>query len=468
MASGTLSVDREELEREGGTLTEGLVRLLRRRIEGGQLRPGARLPSLRALAERLGISRFTVVEAYERLAGQGLIESRHGAGFYVRSSLRPESPVRPALPLDNPDPLWLTRNILQSLKTELAPGSGELPPDWLAAPAASRTALDWARSYADPQGLPALRTVLARRLGTLGIGVSPAQVMTTLGVTQGLKLVLEAFTRPGDAVLADDPGWYLLFAQIGAHGLRLLPVPRHPEQGPDFARAETLIAEHAPRLWFTSALLNNPTSHSLTPPQGHALLSLAQRHGVQVVEDDIYGDLAEPGMGLRLAALAGLKGVLYLGGLAKSAAPGLRLGWVAADSEQIEALLTRKVLAGLGNPPVTEQLAAEWLDSAAPRRHLTQLRRRLHHARALAARAVAALGCHLPQIPEQGMYLWAEPPMDPDALTLALWREGILAAPGRLFSPTGTGSGHMRFNIAAASEPALMQRVARVLERARG
>jgi DNA-binding transcriptional MocR family regulator len=113
------------------TLVERIVGWLRRRMDERLLRPGSRLPSIRQLADRHRVSRFTVVEAYERLVAQGYLESRRGSGFYVRerraltASPRAE-PTPPTL-----DVVWLVRAMFQDLPPERMPGSGLLPPDWL-------------------------------------------------------------------------------------------------------------------------------------------------------------------------------------------------------------------------------------------------------------------------------------------------------------------------------------------------
>ena len=115
----------------GMTLVERLCNELRHRIDQRLLRPGSRLPSIRQCADRHGVSRFTVVEAYERLVAQGYLESRRGSGFYVRERRPLIASPMVAAPPPTLDVVWLARAMFQELPPERMPGSGLLPPDWL-------------------------------------------------------------------------------------------------------------------------------------------------------------------------------------------------------------------------------------------------------------------------------------------------------------------------------------------------
>src|SRR3546814_63683 len=162
------------------TRTGRIVRHIRDRIEARTLTPGARLPSIRAMADTMSVARSTVVEAYERLASEGMIRSRPGSGFYVAAPLAPLTLERLTQTAGREvDPLWMLRQSLGERRAERMPGCGWLPDDWLAGEALRKAMRAMARtkdagalaSYASPFGSPALRSLLARRLAEQGVEI---------------------------------------------------------------------------------------------------------------------------------------------------------------------------------------------------------------------------------------------------------------------------------------------------------
>lgn len=116
----------------GGTRISRVMAAIRARVASRALLPGAKLPSIRALASSMQVSTATVVEAYERLAAEGLIRARPGSGFYVASAAAPLSLSEIGPKRDRAiDPLWVSRQSLDAEAGDLKPGCGWLPPDWL-------------------------------------------------------------------------------------------------------------------------------------------------------------------------------------------------------------------------------------------------------------------------------------------------------------------------------------------------
>jgi DNA-binding transcriptional MocR family regulator len=165
--------------------------------------------------------------------------------------------------------------------------------------------------------------------------------MTTFGASQAFDLLARILFSPGDAVLVEDPGYFVLFEQLRAHHVRLIPVPRH-SAGPDLAVLEAACRAHRPRALFMQTLLHNPTGSSADAAHCHRILSLAEQFGFAIVEDDVYGDLHQ-GPAVRLAQIDGLRHVIYVGSFSKLIGPSLRVGYVAADTALIGQLVERKV-----------------------------------------------------------------------------------------------------------------------------
>lgn len=466
-ASSTLS------RQAGISLVDQIVQTVATRIEDKLLRAGARMPSIRQYAEANGVSRFTVVEAYDRLVANGYLESRRGSGFYVRE----RSPIAVAQPY-NPcsgqpcqlDIVWLIRNMFRQTPTQIVPGSGLLPNDWLdselignALRAVSRQPQSVLLQYGTPQGFLPLRQQLQLKLAELEISAAPDQFVTTTGITQALDLVARHFLQPGDTIFVDDPAWYLMFGSFSMLGAKVVGIPRL-QDGPDMAKLAELAALHKPRLFVINSVLHNPTATSLSASKAFQILKIAEEHDFLIVEDDIYCDL-HPGTAIqhatRIAALDGLNRVIYLGGFSKTLAANLRVGFIAASHEHARNLADRKMLSTLTSSELGERVVYKILSEGHYRKHTDRLRTRLAAAREKVTRQLEDIGMRMQTSSPAGMFIWADTGCDTNLLTERALEHNCLLAPGSLFSPSQLPSTHLRLNVAMLSDQAIL----RLLER---
>lgn len=437
---------------------------LRKQVESGKLRPGSRLESIRRVAEQTGMTAHGVLTAYRQLAAAGLVEGRHGSGFYVvAADPAPSTSWSPAGPaLDQLlDTALLIRGFVEP-SALLKCGSGVLPRDWLAGIGLAQQVRAVAGQpsnslydYGGALGYPPLRDDLARRLGRRRLACTPDRILLTAGITQGLELVIRALCRPGDTVLVEHPGYYNLFGLLQVSGLRLLPVPR-TSHGPDLDALEAhLKAGAAPRLFFLQSLLHNPTGGDLGPREAHRLLLLAEQYDFLLVEDDAYADLAEDG-DLRLAALDGWRRVIYLSGFTKTLSAGLRVGWVAAAGPVIEALGRAKLLTSIATSEFVERVVHRVLQEGGYDRFTAGLRTRLADAQARWQEELDQAGWATFPGARRGMFVWTSHPRWPDSVALAraAAAAGFWLAPGSAFDPDHARSPWVRFNVAYRS-PAL-------------
>jgi DNA-binding transcriptional MocR family regulator len=425
-------------------------------VEHGQLAGGSRLPSIRKLAQLVGASPFTVVDAYDRLVARGLIESRAGRGFFVcrRQLLNPLVAIE-ALPDPGTDALALARNALSNSSNIIACGSGWLPESWFleAMPAGIINRLSRGRRPeawlpCPSQGLPGLREQIAARLVQHGIAAGADNVVTTFGASQAFDLLGRILFAPGDAVLVEDPGYFVLFEQLRAHHVRLVPIPR-ASAGPDLEALEAACRAHRPRAFFTQTLLHNPTGSNSEPATCHRVLSLAEQFGIAIVEDDVYGDLHE-GPAVRLAQIDGFRHVIYVGSFTKLIGPALRVGFIAADPALVTRLIERKVLSVLTGSALLESFVAEVLDSGRYRKHVEIVRTRLARMRRDARQALQQTGIRFDSEGGEGMFLWGRVPdaTQVDELVRKARDHSILLAKGSLFSPSKSCGQWLRFNAA--------------------
>jgi DNA-binding transcriptional MocR family regulator len=459
-----------ELSRTSTTpLVDQIVERITKLARHGQLPEGARIPSIRKLAKLVGASPFTVVDAYDRLVARGVIESRAGRGFFVtRRKMVPALPVIETSVDPGSDAIALARASLASPSEIVAAGSGFLPTTWYAEalPANVMARLTHQRRPhawmpCPPQGLGELREQLAARLVQRGIACGPANIVTTFGASQAFDLLARNLFAPGDAVLVEDPGYFVLFEQLRALHVKLVPIPRR-SNGPDLEVLEAACRAHRPRAYFIQTLLHNPSGSNTEPAICHRLLSLAETYGFAVIEDDVYGDLYE-GHAVRLAQLDGLRNVIHIGSFTKLIGPALRLGFVAADTRVVAQLVERKMLSVLSGSALLEGMTSEVLDSGRVMRHAELVRARLARMRRDAQAALESAGIEFDGAPGagpgDGIFLWGRVPdsMDVDRLVRSAREKSILLANGALFSPTRASNQRLRFNAAYSAAPELVR-----------
>ncbi|OIQ93887.1 2-aminoadipate transaminase [mine drainage metagenome] len=449
-----------------------VIDAVRARIASRQLGQGARLPSIRACASSMGVSKSTVVDAYERLAADGVIRARRGSGFFVAAHAPPLDLTGIAPPRERAvDPLWVSRQALDGAGEAGRPGCGWLPADWLPQAALRRALRERARAtdaeladYAPPQGSPALRALLARRLRERGIDAPAAQIVLGQGVTQIVDLLCRMLLEPGDAVLVDDPCYFNFLALLRAHRVRVVGVPRGAA-GPDLDAFDAALREHRPRLYLTQSALHNPTGTSLSPPLAHRLLQRAEQAQLTIIEDDVYADL-DASAGVRLAAFDGLQRVVYVGGFSKTLSAAARCGFVALRGDWVEPLLDLKVATSFSDDRNAAALVHGVLADGGWRRHLEQLRTRLADASAQVLQRLQRLGIQPAPAPAGGLFAWCELPAGVDSAELArrALARGVLLAPGNVFSIGQRCAGYMRVNVAQCLAPTVCERLARALD----
>jgi DNA-binding transcriptional MocR family regulator len=438
-----------------GQIVDGLRRLIAEQV----LKPGTKLPSIRAFAATHGVSVFTVVEAYDRLVAQGWLVSRTQSGFFVRrrgsEAAAPGEPPPPDLRFDA---RWYLQQIFESRGLSLKPGCGWLPNDWLFEDGLRRSlrqlATDGAElgGYGLPHGHLALRLWIAESLAERQINAGAEHVLLTQGSSQALDLAARRLLRAGDPVLVDDPGYPNLMFMLRFLGARPIGVPRRPE-GYDLAALEALITEHRPKVFFTQPRLQSPTN-SVTPvAQLFRVLQLAEQHDLTLVENDIYADL-DPEPRPSLASLDQLRRVVYIGSYSKTISPNLRVGHVVARPELLEELAQLKMVSGLTSSDLTERLVFGALSEGRWRKHLKSLHGRLADAHGQAGRWLGGLGFELFSEPKAGLYLWARHPdlADGAALSQLAAQEGIMLGPGQLFLVEPRTTGWLRFNVAFSGD----------------
>lgn len=438
-------------------LSRNLYERLRHRLVGGVWVPGERLPSVRSLAVREGISVHAVVSAYARLVQDGMLEAHQGKGYFVASRLGEGADEGMGALVDSgttiPDPLF---RMLQAGPQSIRLGCGWLPLDWRDTEGLARAVRRTARlshrglvEYGDIQGhLPLRRQLGVHLRRTTRIDVPPRQLLTTLGATQALDLVARLLISTGDVVLVDEPCSATLTRLLSLQGGRVVGVPRRLD-GPDIGALDELLARHRPKAFFCNSTYHNPTGAGVSSQVGFKLLRRAITHGFVLVEDDVYGDF-HPGVRPTLAEMDEFEHTIYIGSFAKSLSASLRIGYLAASAERLAQLAELKLLTSVAVPGFCERFVHTILMDGTYRRHVQGIQRRLMSQQVMAQRALKRRGWVFDIEPEGGMFLWGGHPavQDLSAFIERLGQQGILLLPGRSFAVSAAFDHLTRINVA--------------------
>jgi DNA-binding transcriptional MocR family regulator len=421
-------------------IADGIARL----IASGDLAPGDRLPTVRALARQLSVTRVTVHNAYSHLQAGGLTESTVGRGTFVAGSgeANASSAGRPA-PWYGPVDMGL-----QLLRGGEVDSFALAEPDPDLAPAEAfmgilREISDPAASllrYGATEGDPKLREQIAVRLRRRGVEVDPEEILITTGSTQALSLVAQCLARPGDRVLVEQPTYFGFLSTLKVHDIQPLGVPMDHE-GPDPEALERLIVRERPRFLYTMPSFHNPTGVTMSDARRRAVRDLSVRYSLPVVEDDIFHSLSygkggeAPGRPMKADDERGL--VYYVDSFSKSLLPGLRIGYMIAPTAHRPRIAALHYAATLGNAHILQRALAVFLESGGYDAHLKKvipLYRKRRDA------LMKALKKEMPEgtswtTPEGGFCCWVTLPAglsSEEVFRLSMDR-GVTFAPGHLF-----------------------------------
>ena len=432
-------------------------------VDGGTLAPGSRVPSLREISRQHETSLTTALQAYRLLEDRGVLEARPQSGFYVATG----QPVSRQLPTASKPPakaasVAVSGVVLKLLEhaadPKLVPLGCAIPSAELLASArldrflarAARTKGVDCNTYTVPKGDPRLRREIGRRALRWGQALSPEDIAITCGCTEALALALKAVATPGDAIGIESPTYFGLLQIIEALDLRAFELPTDPATGVEVPALRDALERGAIAACLFASSFNNPLGCTMTDAKKAAVLDLLAKHGLPLIEDDIYGDIffgekrPRPFMALRPSG-----NILYCSSFSKTLAPGYRVGWIAAG-RHMQKILERKLGFTLCGPALPQLALAEFLSSGGYDRHLRRVRRtfanNIDHMLRIIDQAFPA-GTRVSR-PAGGFVLWLElpKPLRSRELLDAALAKGICFAPGDVFSAGGRYANCLRLS----------------------
>ena len=339
-----------DLSERSGPKYRAIADALGEQITSGQMAPGAQLPTHRDLAWRLGVTVGTVSRAYAEMSRRDLLSGEIGRGTFVRSA---------PTPLDLPHRPMAEAGMIDLTLNFPAPGAERQALAQTLAEMASDPSCAALLDYQPDIGIARHRAAGAAWISRTGWPVDASRIVITAGTQHGILTTLATLTRPGDRIVTECLSYQGVKPAAAQLGLRLEGLAMDDEGLlPDaFERA---ARDGGVRALYCMATLHNPTTATMSAMRRQSIADIAQRHDVAVIEDDIYGAFAKPMQ--PLSAYAGAQGY-YLTGLSKTVAPGLRIGYIVAPEDKVDALGASVRASCWMAAPLMAELASRWIET---------------------------------------------------------------------------------------------------------
>lgn len=419
-------------------------------IRSGRLRSGTRLPTHRALARERSIAVVTASRVYAELESMGLVSSEQGRGTFVRDltlppghgvDQRPVAPDAVDLNFNYPTLAGQAESLRRALR-ELA-GSGDL---------------DALLRYQPHGGRQRDRAAVATHLLDRGLDVVPDDVAVVNGAQHGLTVTALAMLQPGDVVAADAltyPGFKVLAEALR---LELVPLPTGPD-GPDLEALQSLCRRRPMRAVYVMPTLHNPLGWVMDRSARRELIAIARRHGLLLIEDASYAYLAEKPPPPLAATAPDV--TVYVSGLSKNIATGLRVGFVVAARKRLSAI-ERAIRATTWNTPaLTTAIATRWIEDGTVMRLEAAKREDAAERQRIAREALKPLA----QIGHPSSYfMWLPLPEDAraDRVAATLTGGGISVSTAEPFAITATAPQALRLALGSVDRESLAGALATV------
>lgn len=433
-------------------------------IENGTLGPGSRLPTVRQLAEDHGLTRLTVQSAFAELQDQGWIQSTVGRGTFVSERTPSPPPSRLQISGSLAELLEAADRPARFQLAQAAPCEDFFPKREWKACLQSALNQEGSLNYGTIQGDENLRSQISRVLLERGLQVPPEQILITHGAQQGMDLVARTLSQPTQPVLLETPCYPGALELLHTLSRPCLEVPVE-NGGPSLKAIEEQCRRHRPSLFYTVPTFQNPTGLLTSPAHRAALLQLAQRYDFWILEDDVWGFLNyTPSLPPPLKAQDRHNRVIYVSSFSKTLMPALRIGFVVASEEVLQALSQKKHASDLVCSLLLQRALAEYLRRGLFPAHLQQVVPLYRQRRdALFSALQKHLGqCRFSQ-PPGGLSHWLQLPagVDEQELHQQACSEGLVCARGEAFYTTPRG-GHLRLSF-GAHPPGELEQAAELL-----
>ncbi|NLW66962.1 MAG: PLP-dependent aminotransferase family protein, partial [Bacteriovoracaceae bacterium] len=417
---------------------------------------------------QMGVSITTAMEAYRLLEDRGVIEARPQSGYYVRS-LTTRAPAMPAVSREDMSPVTccvekivskVFKDCIGPVSIQLGtniPHTDLLPVDKLNRCLASAVRR-WGNlsvSYSFP-GDERLRTHIAKRAATAGCEITPEDVIITSGCQEAVSIALKALCRPGDTVAIESPMFFNHLQIMQGLDLKVVEIPSSPVEGMSLDALSFVLEDIPVKACLMVPNFSNPLGCCMPEKNKAELVRILTRHGVPLIEDDVYGDLSFSHQRPKAVKAFDRQGLVVLcSSFSKTLAPGYRVGWMSPGRFKSE-IEHQKILCNIATATPPQLAVAEFLACGGYDHHLRRIRRAYARSISLVTDAVVRYfpeGTNVSR-PSGGFFLWIEMPVQVDSLALYehAREHGISIAPGPIFSVRDKYRNYIRISAAHWSD----------------
>nr|WP_192896555.1 PLP-dependent aminotransferase family protein [Cohnella sp. AR92] len=448
------------------------------RIDRGEWGAHDKLPSVRILAQELGMHRLTVFRAYQMLKQNGIVYVKEKSGYYVSPSAKQGADpfeTQANRPVPSSNRLSNSMASIQQKTADYQLSQALIDPNLLPNAYLSeyvKRVFDlypkMIGTYSTPQGDQELRESLCTHISRqFGIPVTAEAMTITTGAQQAIDLLARIFVRPLDAVLIERPTYSAAIDIFRQHGARFLPVEIGPD-GYDLERVQELMERCRPKLFYLNPTFHNPTGFTVPAANRKRLVELAERYRCLLIEDDVFHDMyfgQPPPPPLYAYDTEGW--VVYLRSFSKYVAPGLRICGVIGSKAVTEQLAIAKALADNGTPLVNQKLFLHYFQSERMIQHIEKLRTALQLRRDVMEAELAGTGWQWSS-PNGGLNLWIRLPdsLDGSRLLEESLRQSVSFVPGEICDPLGQMKSFIRLSFSYMNEIHIKEGIRRLREAA--
>ncbi len=431
-------------------------------IEQGIYGEGQKVPSVRMLSKQRSVSISTINQAYALLEDRGFIRSKPQSGYYVRDGISDRIAPPPMSFGGEPEDVTKSAMINRMLNACNQPSLvnlGAAIPDLALMPyrslqthiqKVSRFESREVFNYQFSPGYEPLRSQIAIRMRAVGVRCHSDDIVITHGCAEALSLCLRCNTKRGDIVAVESPCYYGFLQLADVFGLKVIEIPTDPEHGISVDALTLALQQWPIKIVMVNSRYSNPTGSSITEEKQKALVQLARRFDIKIIEDDIYGEL-----GIEQPLQSVLKRydtdgrVMYCSSFSKTVSPGMRIGWTIPGNSRQD--VTQLQMYTTFSPNAINQHAmTHYLQTGHHEKHLRTMRAT---CQVNIDRMIGAIRQYFPDgtrvgKPKGGFILWVCLPEEVNACELQRvgFENGINIVPGDIFSNSDQFNHYIRLN----------------------
>lgn len=437
---------------------EQVYKKIKEDIQSGLLTLGEQLLSIREESQISGLSKNTIIKAYELLTDEGIIIPKERGGYFVNynKNLYEENKIKKVSEsyIESSKKSGEKLDKLFDSLTQVDPtfayavlGSDLLPGIELTnlLPKSAKGWLD----YDNSQGDLKLRQKLCYINSDIDGLTSPEDLIITNGATESLKIVLEVLLEPGDRVAIESPTYYNFFRQLAPKEVEIIEIPLE-KNGINLKKLESELKKAPVKAILVQPNVQNPTGISMDKTSKEALINLAEKYDSFIIQDDVHGDLyfskVRPS---NLSSLSSYKKIITISSYSKNIAPGLRVGWIRAPFH-VNLFLEEKIRTSMDTSRLSQLLIREYIGSKDHRRQIINTRVKLEtriNAYMKLLYEVLPKGSYIEK-PTGGCILWVHLPSEIDSTEYFKMaaKENVITAPGSIFSSSNNYNNCLRIN----------------------